>query len=307
MTNREIFNFGKNMVDTVAREIFKSARKESLGTVVEEHGAAGHEVLLADEISERIIRAAVKQCTKECSAERFVTISEGSGIVEYGDKDAEDGIFMIIDPIDGTNNNVRPWKTPAPATCVSIALGSIKDALKMPHLQSVRVGVVKDIFGKGMIWAIKGEGAEHEDYGKISTSTIDNLEEAVLGVDLDDKKNFDEVLKSVAPLMKQTKCQRRIGSSILDMWRVATGEYDAYITISGRMKIYDIAAVKLIIEEAGGEFEEQLKGEVIDNLLKELLETKSLNCLKTCKFNVITSGNKILHDKIKGELPQINL
>ena len=228
MTNKEILNFGKNMVEMVAHEVFKVARKESLGTVVKEHGAAGHEVLLADEISERIIREAVIKCAKECSAEKFVTISEGSGIIEYGDTDAEDGIFMIIDPIDGTNNNVRPWKTPAPATCVSIALGSIKDALRMSHLDSVRVGVVKDIFGKGMIWAVKGEGAEYENYGKIHTSSITNLEEVVLGVDLDDKENFDEILEKVASLMRVAKCQRRIGSSILDMWRVATGEYDAY-------------------------------------------------------------------------------
>ena len=55
MTDKEIFNFGKNMVEMVAHEVFKAARKESLGTVVKEHGAAGHEVLLADEISERII------------------------------------------------------------------------------------------------------------------------------------------------------------------------------------------------------------------------------------------------------------
>ena len=287
------------MVEMVAHEVFKAARKESLGTVVKEHGAAGHEVLLADEISERIIREAVIKCAKECSAEKFVTISEGSGIVEYGDTDAEDGIFMIIDPIDGTNNNVRPWKTPAPATCVSLALGSIKDALKMPRLDSVRVGVVKDIFNKGMIWAVKGEGAEYENYGKIHTSPITNLEEVVLGVDLDDKKNFDEVLEKVAPLMKVAKCQRRIGSSILDMWRVATGEYDAYITISGRIKIYDIAAIKLIIEEAGGVFEESLVGNARENFLKELLDTKDPTCLDGCKFKVIASGNQDLHDKIK--------
>lgn len=299
MTNKEILNFGKNMVEMVAHEVFKAARKESLGTVVKEHGAAGHEVLLADEISERIIRKAVIKCAKECSAEKLVTISEGSGIIEYGDIDAEDGIFMIIDPIDGTNNNVRPWKTPAPATCVSIALGSIKDALRMSHLDSVRVGVVKDIFGKGMIWAVKGEGAEYENYGKIHTSSITNLEEVVLGVDLDDKENFDEILEKVAPLMKVAKCQRRIGSSILDMWRVATGEYDAYITISGRIKIYDIAAIKLIIEEAGGVFEENLVGDAREDFLKEILETKDPKCLEDCKFKVITSGNQDLHDKIK--------
>ena len=299
MTNKEILNFGKNMVEMVAHEVFKAARKESLGTVVKERGAAGHEVLLADEISERIIREAVIKCAKECSAEKLVTISEGSGIIEYGDTDAEDGIFMIIDPIDGTNNNVRPWKTPAPATCVSIALGSIKDALRMSHLDSVRVGVVKDIFGKGMIWAVKGEGAEYENYGKIHTSSITNLEEVVLGVDLDDKENFDEILEKVASLMRVAKCQRRIGSSILDMWRVATGEYDAYITISGRIKIYDIAAIKLIIEEAGGVFEENLVGDAREDFLKEILETKDPKCLEDCKFKVITSGNQDLHDKIK--------
>lgn len=304
ITDTVIFNLGKDMVGEVADKVYEAGRKESLGKIVKKEGAAGHEILLADEISEEIIKKSAEMCLVKCprdAVEKIVTISEGSGIVEYGNPDAEDGIFMVIDPIDGTNNNVRPWKTPAPATCVSIALGSIKDAFKMPHFASIRVGFVRDIFGKATIYALKGEGAYYEGYGKIQSSSIKNLKDTVLGVDLDDKKHFDEVLQKVAPIMKQAKCQRRIGSSILDMWRVATGEYDAYITISGRMKIYDIAAVKLIIEEAGGVFEESLVGEGKENFLQELLETKDSKCLKNCRFKVITSGNQDLHNKIKGK------
>lgn len=71
------------------------------------------------------------------------------------------------------------------------------------------------------------------------------------------------------------------------------------ITISGRIKIYDIAAIKLIIEEAGGVFEENLVGDAREDFLKEILETKDPKCLEDCKFKVITSGNQDLHDKIK--------
>ena len=302
--DKVIFNLGKDMAEGVASEVYKMARKKSLGRVVKERGAAGHEVLLADEISEEIIQKVAIQCLKKCPPEmvaKIVTISEGSGIIEYGESGAKDGIFLIIDPIDGTNNNVRPWKTPSPAICVSIALGTIREALKKLYFDSVRVGVVKDIFTGSMIYATKGKGAYYAGYGKIHSSPVTELQKVVLGVDLDDKKQFDTVLKHVAPLMKATKCQRRIGSSILDMWRVATGEYDAYITISGRIKMYDIAAIKLIIEEAGGIFEERLTGGK-DDFLKELLETKNPACLKECKFGVVASGNKTLHRKIKDKL-----
>ena len=306
ISDKVIFNLGKDMVEEVAERVFEAGQKESLGTVIKKEGAAGHEILVADELSEEIIKKSAKMCLEKCPkdiVEKIVTISEGTGIVEYGNADARDGIFMIIDPIDGTNNNVRPWKTPSPVTCVSIAFGSIKDALTRPRLDSIRVGFVRDIFSKAMIYALKDEGSYYEGFGKIKSSPMKDLKDVVLGVDLDDKKHFDEVLEKVTPLMRETKCQRRIGSSILDMWLVATGEYDAYITISGRMKLYDIAAVKLIIEEAGGVFEESLAGEANEeNILRELLATKDLACLKNCGFSVITSGNKELHKKIKDKL-----
>jgi len=305
INNEVIFNLGKDMALEVSRAVFEAGRKESLGKVIKEEGAAGHEILLADEISEEIIKKSAEMCLAKCPrdvVEKIVTISEGSGIVEYGNKQAEDGIFMVIDPIDGTNNNVRPWKTPAPAVCVSIALGSIQDALAQARLESICAGFVKDIFGGHMVYATRGQGAYFDDYGKIHSSAITDLKDVVLGVDLDDKKHFDEVLAKAAPLMKQTKCQRRIGSSILDMWRVATGEYDAYVTISGRMKVYDIAAIKLIIEEAGGFFEEILTGEAEENFLRKLLATKDLKCLKDCRFSVVASGNRDLHKRIKDML-----
>lgn len=303
--NEVIFNLGKDMVQEVAREVYEASQKDSLGKVVKKEGAAGHEILLADAISEEIIKKSAEACLKKCPrdiVEKIVTISEGSGIVEYGNSKAKDGIFMIIDPIDGTNNNVRPWKTPAPATCVSIALGSIQDALTKSRLNAIRAGFIQDIFGKALIYAQKGRGAHYEGYGAIHSSPITELKDAVLGVDLDDKAHFDEVLNRVAPLIKEAKCQRRIGSSVLDMWRVATGEYDAYITISERMKIYDIAAVKLIIEEAGGIFEEQVNSKAKENFLAELIASKNPVCIRDCKFKVITSGNRTLHEEIKAKI-----
>lgn len=308
ISNTIIFNLGKDMVEEVAARIYEASRKDSLGKIVKKEGAAGHEILLADEISEKIIKKSAELCLQKCPrdvVEKIVTISEGSGIVEYGNSEAKDGIFMVIDPIDGTNNNVRPWKTPSPAICVSVALGSIQDAMALPRLESIRVGFVRDIFGKAMIYATRGGGAHYEGYGRIHSSPVADVKDAVLGVDLDDKKHFDEVLNRVAPLMKQAKCQRRIGASVLDMWRVATSEYDAYITISGRIKMYDVAAIKLIIEEAGGIFEEELVGETRADFLKELLKTKDPACVRGCGFKVITSGNQNIHDKIKNMLLNI--
>jgi len=59
---------------------------------------------------------------------------------------------------------------------------------------------------------------------------------------------------------------RVFGSSALELCYIATGIFDAFIDMRGMLRVTDIAASKLILEEAGGKITDG-KGEPLDTPL----------------------------------------
>lgn len=162
--------------------------------------------------------------------------------------------------------------------------------------------MVKDIFNNRLYYAEKGKGAYVEDFGKIKSSPETDVKKSIVSVDLDlESDEYKKMYLNLKELLENRRYRRRLGSSILDFMKVACGEYDAFVTVAGRMKLYDLTAARLIIEEAGGVFEfvsEKLSYCVI----KKLISTKDKSLLKTVKFKVIASGNQKLQDNIKNYL-----
>ncbi len=144
----------------------------------------------------------------------------------------------IIDPLDGTTNYAHgfPW------FAVSIAL-EVRGEIK--------VGVVYNPFHQEMFVAEKGKGAFLNEI-QIRVSPVKKLDEALLatGFPYDRKEspvnNFDHFVNFQ---MAAQGC-RRAGAASLDLAYVAAGRLDGYWEM--KLKPWDVAAGKLLVEEAGG-------------------------------------------------------
>ena len=79
---------------------------------------------------------------------------------------------------------------------------------------------------------------------------------------------------------------RILGSVAIELCYVAQGIYDAFLDVRGNQRITDLAAAKLIVEEAGG---------VVTNEYGQPLCGK-LNVLE--RTSIVASGNKNIHQEL---------
>jgi histidinol-phosphatase len=184
----------------------------------------------ADEAVERMIRERVDA---ECS---------GDGIVgeEYGDTGSRTRRW-IIDPIDGTKNYVRG--IPVFATLIALEENG-----------GVTAGVISAPAMARRWWASAGDGAFCRTLGEtraIRVSAVDALEDAHLTYD--SILDFDQHGGAVRFLSLMRHCTRSRGFG--DFWaHMLVAEGAVEIAIEPAVAIWDIAAIQLIVEEAGGRF-----------------------------------------------------
>ena len=145
----------------------------------------------------------------------------------------------MIDPIDGTSNFVRG--IPIWATLIALT-----------HVQhGAVVGVVSAPALQRRWWAAKGLGA-FADGRACRVSTVDQLDAAQVCVTF--SKGWDEagLTDKLVALQQQAYRARGFG----DFWQhmlVAEGAIDLAIDAIG-LAPYDLAAVMVVVEEAGGTF-----------------------------------------------------
>jgi histidinol-phosphatase len=145
----------------------------------------------------------------------------------------------VIDPIDGTSNFVRG--IPVWATLI---------ALTHPDLGSV-VGVVSAPALGRRWWAARGLGA-FANHRRCAVSTVARLEEAQVCVTF--SSGWEEVGLTDKLVALQNGAYRARGFG--DFWQhmlVAEGAIDLAIDAIG-LEPYDLAAVMVVVEEAGGTF-----------------------------------------------------
>ena len=163
--------------------------------------------------------------------------------------------LWIIDPIDGTKNYLR--KIPLFATQIAL----MKEG-------KLIVGVSNAPILKELMYAEKGGGA-YCNNSKIEVSPIRELDKSYIlfgGVEYFEKHNL---LKNLVSLINNTQGHRGIG----DFWSyhlLAQGKAD--IMIEAQTKIWDIAAVKVIVEESGGKVTD-IRGNRVDVGTNSLLAT----------------------------------
>ena len=176
------------------------------------------------------------------------------------EKFGESNYVWVCDPVDGTAMYARH----IPVAVFSLAL--VVDG-------ESRVGVVYDVFTDTLYSAVKGEGA-YKNGEKISVNDYE----------LDDVRsvsNFDmwsgaeyNIYDTIKELGKKTYFVS-LGSVIRGAMCVASGEFNLAIFPGTKRKNCDIAAVKVIVEEAGGNvtnlfgeeqrYDKDINGAIISN------------------------------------------
>jgi myo-inositol-1(or 4)-monophosphatase len=156
---------------------------------------------------------------------------------EGGDGNDGVGTEWIVDPIDGTVNLTYG----IPHFCVSIA---------RRENGVMQLGVIYDPMRDEMFSGWKGAGA-YLNGRRISVSSRTALNEAIVSL------GFSKSQEAVAKCLElyqfygpRTRKIRAMGSAALDMAYIAAGRLDAYIEQG--IKIWDIAAGQVLVEEAGG-------------------------------------------------------
>lgn len=181
----------------------------------------------------------------------------------------------VCDPVDGTAMYAR--HIPVAVFSLALVINGVS-----------QVGVVYDIFTDTLYWAIKGQGA----YKNGEKIIVNNLEledmRSVSNFDMWPHKGYN-VYDIIQELGKKTYFVS-IGSVIRACMCVASGEFSLAIFPGTKRKNCDIAAAKVIVEEAGGKvtnffgeeqrYDTDIQGAIISNgkVHKEVIEVVKKYC-----------------------------
>ncbi len=168
--------------------------------------------------------------------------------------------LFIIDPLDSTSSYIEGLDS----FCISI--GYMYEGV-------LKEGIVFKPKTKEVFYAKKGEGAYKIFNNKKTKLEVNDTEmkDAKVGFNSGySEEARAKLLQNLKILDPKIKSSEKSRSAVLTSIKVAEGEFD--LAIFGRVFIWDIAAVKLIIEEAGGVVTDWAGKEVeldLENLKKE--------------------------------------
>ena len=155
------------------------------------------------------------------SKKNYSFITEETGKIINKNKN----IFWIIDPIDGTTNFLHG----IPHFAISVAL-QVDD--------EIIIGLIYDPIKNEVFYAEKNNGAYINNL-RIRVSNKSNLDDCLFASNC-------EGIKLVYPKLNL----RNTGCAALDLAYVGCGRFDGYF--HDKINLWDVAAGKIIIEEAGG-------------------------------------------------------
>ena len=167
----------------------------------------------------RVDRILIEELSKTKKNYSFIT--EETGKIINNNKD----VIWIIDPIDGTTNFLHG----IPHFAISVAL---------KYENEIIIGVIYDPIKNEIFYAEKNSGAFLNN-SRIRVSNKINLEECLFGTNNDG-------IKSIYPKLNL----RNSGCAALDLAYVGCGRLDGFF--HNKINLWDVAAGKIIIEEAGG-------------------------------------------------------
>lgn len=157
---------------------------------------------------------------------------------ESDEQNVDASCRWIIDPIDGTTNYAHGF----PFFCTSI--GYEVDGI-------IQAGAVYLPYMNEMFFAEKGGGAFLNE-NKITVSTINEVDKSLLatGFPYDIRTSKNNNLDNFVRIVKSAQAIRRPGAAAIDICYVAAGRLEGFWEV--KLKPWDMAAAKIILEEAGG-------------------------------------------------------
>jgi histidinol-phosphatase len=145
----------------------------------------------------------------------------------------------LIDPIDGTKNYVRGIPVFATLLCLQHRFETVVAVVSAPGL------------GRRW-WAVRGEGAYAEGR-RVQVSEVGDLSDALLSYD---DIGVLEARHQSRPFVELARACWR-ARSYSDFWGhmlVAEGSADVMVQAEPEAKVWDLAPLQVIVEEAGGRF-----------------------------------------------------
>ena len=247
---------------TVALEAARAARESILsyysGEIEIEIKPDQTPVTIADREAEQIIRSIIGKAFPE----------HGIFGEEFGADDKQTEYLWLIDPIDGTKSFVKRY-------------GMFSTQIALMHRGELIVGVSCAPAMNELIWATRGGGAFDEN-GQLNISDISSIEQASISTgniqSLAAGQNWATLVRIL------TSCNRTRGyGDFYHYHRLADGQLDA--VIESDVNILDIAALCVIVTEAGGVFTD-LNGQALDLDTRSVLAaTPSLHAELCSEFN----------------------
>ena len=186
----------------------------------------------------RVEKILIEELSK--SKKNYSFITEETGKIINKNK----SIFWVIDPIDGTTNFLHG----IPHFAISVALQIEGE---------ITIGLIFDPIKNEIFYGEKNSGSYFNN-NRIRVSNKSNMEECLFA-------SNNEGVKSIYPKLNL----RNTGCAALDLAYVGCGRFDGYF--HNKINLWDIAAGKIIIEEAGGKINN------IDNFHINRIDIKASN------------------------------
>lgn len=150
-----------------------------------------------------------------------------------------DAPTWIIDPVDGTTNFVHSF--PYVATSIGLAVN-----------KNIVLGIVYNPLLDKLYSAIKGHGAFCNGR-QLKVSGIEDISKALILTEVGSYRSpehIEHVFSNFRKVAVQSHGMRCMGSAALNMCAIASGEAEGYFEYT--IHCWDMAAGKIIVEEAGG-------------------------------------------------------
>ena len=187
--------------------------------------------------------------------------------------------IWIVDPLDGTSDFID--KTGE----FTVMIALIKN--KKPILGVIGWPTEKTVFA-----AQKGKGAFRYSNGKWEKIQVSNISVFSKCRAVGSRHHLSDIEKSFIKKLEIGKFTS-IGSS-LKVGKISSGEAEAYITTTNKMKEWDSAASYCIVNEAGGKMTDMLGNDISYN-----------NKIVNHKNGILVTNGKI-HEKIVNEFKKLD-
>jgi len=256
----DFLRLSKDISDAVLDSILPLVGTKAAGEVTG-IGADGTNTKKIDLIAENAVIGVLKDF-----GEDVTILSEECGIMSMGDNPK---FIIILDPLDGTFNAIH-----------DLPVYSISMAFVDPVSLSTNFGYVRCFAPDTEIYATKGSGVFYNGT-KVHASSRESLKESSIGLYSSGKD-----VSKIVPIYKNSRRIRCLGSAAYEMALVGCGMLDAFIDARDILRITDIAASELIVEEGGG-CVSTTSGKKLD-----------LELLPTSRTSILAAGNRKLHENI---------